>query len=149
MATGRKTSPCPILFAFYSVDEFEEPYNWIGLSAVNVNSENLRLYAQVCHQNGKCGNFRLLLCRVCRGRHGLVRKCVPHVQHDYFLLCVHVVVKTLNWKFHVVVWLTTSKNCSKVRAARAARLFFPTRPIKFLIYGHVVTVSVVDAKTPY
>ena len=146
MATGRKTSPCPILFAFYNVDEFEEPYNWIGLSAVNVNSENLRLYAQVCHQNGKCGNFRLLFCR---GRHGLVRKCVPHVQHDYFLLCVHVVVKTLNWKFHVVVWLTTSKNCSKVRAARAARLFFPTRPIKFLIYGLVVTVSVVGAKTPY
>ena len=27
------------------------------------------------------------------------------------------------WKFHVVVWQTTSKNCIKKRAARAARLF--------------------------
>ena len=36
-----------------------------------------------------------------------------------------------------------------MRAARAARLFFLTRPIKFLIYGVVVAVPVVDAKTPY
>ena len=34
-----------------------------------------------CHQNGKYGNFTLLFCR---GRHGLVLKCVSHVQHDYF-----------------------------------------------------------------
>ena len=27
------------------------------------------------------------------------------------------------WKFHVVVWQTTSKNCTKKRPARAARLF--------------------------
>ena len=36
-----------------------------------------------------------------------------------------------------------------MRAARAARLFFLIRPIKFLIYGVVVAVPVVDAKTPY
>jgi len=36
-----------------------------------------------------------------------------------------------------------------VRAARAAQLFFHTRPIKFLIYGVVLAVPVVDAKTPY
>ena len=35
-----------------------------------------------------------------------------------------------------------------MRAARAARLFSLTRPIKFLIYGVVVAVPVVDAKTP-
>ena len=35
-----------------------------------------------------------------------------------------------------------------MRAARAAQLFFHTRPIKFLIYGVVVAVPVVDAKTP-
>ena len=29
------------------------------------------------------------------------------------LLCVHVVVKTLNLEFHVVIWQTTSKNCTK------------------------------------
>ena len=33
-----------------------------------------------------------------------------------------------------------------MRAARAARLFFLIRPIKFLICGVVVTVAVVDAK---
>ena len=31
--------------------------------------------------NCKGGNFMLLFCR---GRHGLVHKSVPHVQHDYF-----------------------------------------------------------------
>ena len=36
-----------------------------------------------------------------------------------------------------------------MRAARAAQLFFHTRPIKFLIYGVVLAVPVVDAKTPY
>ena len=36
-----------------------------------------------------------------------------------------------------------------MRAARAARLFFLTRPIKILICGVVVAVAVVDAKVPY
>ena len=36
-----------------------------------------------------------------------------------------------------------------MRAARAARLFFLTRPIKTLICGVVVVVAVVDAKAPY
>ena len=36
-----------------------------------------------------------------------------------------------------------------MRAARAARLFFLTRPIKILICGVVVAVAVVDAKAPY
>ena len=31
-----------------------------------------------CPQNHKYGNFTLLFCR---GRHGVVLKCVPHVQH--------------------------------------------------------------------
>ena len=48
-----------------------------------------------------------------------------------------------------VVLQKTARTCSSERAARAARLFFHTRPIKFLIYGVVVAVPVVDAKTPY
>ena len=51
--------------------------------------------------------------------------------------------------FHVVVWQRTSRNYSKVRTARAARLFVLIRPIKFLIYDVIVAVSVVDAKVPY
>ena len=43
----------------------------------------------------------------------------------------------------------TARTCSYERAARVARLFFHPRPIKFLIYGVVVAVPVVDAKTPY
>ena len=43
----------------------------------------------------------------------------------------------------------TARACSEERAARAARLFFHTRPTKFLIYGVVVAAPVVDAKTPY
>ena len=51
--------------------------------------------------------------------------------------------------FHVVVWQRTSRNYSKVRTARAARLFVLIRPIKFLIYDVIVAVSVVDSKVPY
>ena len=52
------------------------------------------------------------------------------------------------WKLHVVVLQRTARTCSQERAARAARLFFHTRPIKFLVYGIVVAAPVVDAKTP-
>ena len=49
---------------------------------------------------------------------------------------------------HSIVVIRTARTCSLERAARAARLFFHTRPIKFLVYGVVVAVLVVDAKTP-
>ena len=39
-----------------------------------------------------------------------------------------------------------ARSCSKVRAARAARLFFLIRPIKFFIWGIVIAIPVVDAK---
>ena len=39
------------------------------------------------------------------------------------LLCVDVVVKTLNLEISRCLWQATSKNCTKV-CARAARLFF-------------------------
>ena len=45
-------------------------------------------------------------------------------------------------KFHVVVWQTTSKTCTKKRAARAARLFFLVQPVKQLICGDVVAVVI-------
>ena len=53
------------------------------------------------------------------------------------LLFVNVVVKTLNLK--IVICQTTSKNCTKVRAARAARLFFliNIQPIRSLFSGVV------------
>ena len=54
------------------------------------------------------------------------------------LLGVHVVVKTLNLEIHAVVWQTTSKNSTKVRAARAARLFF----LIYIQSGVVVAVAV-------
>ena len=47
------------------------------------------------------------------------------------------------WKFQAVDWQPTSKNCTKKRAARAARLFFPIQPIKSLISGVVVVVAVI------
>ena len=36
---------------------------------------------------------------------------------------------------HVVILQRTASNCFEVRAGRAARLLFLTRPIKFLICG--------------
>ena len=38
--------------------------------------------------------------------------------------------------------------CSNARAARAARIFFLIRPIKFLLSGVVVADPVIDAKAP-
>ena len=53
------------------------------------------------------------------------------------LSCVRVVVKTLNFcKFHAVIWQISSKNCTEVRAARAARLFFLIQPIRSLFSGN-------------
>ena len=49
------------------------------------------------------------------------------------------------WKFHVVVWQTTSKHCTKKLAARAARLFSFIHPIKSLICCVVVDVAVVKS----
>ena len=45
------------------------------------------------------------------------------------LLCVHVVVETLNMEIPRCRLTDTSDNSSKVRAARAARLFFLIQPI--------------------
>ena len=61
------------------------------------------------------------------------------------LLCVYVVVKTFSLKFHVVIWQTTSKNCTKVRAALAARLVFHIQPIRSLFSGVVLAVATVLA----
>ena len=53
------------------------------------------------------------------------------------------------WRFHGGVLQRTARNRSKVRAARAARLFtFVIQPMKVLICGVVVAVPVVDAKAP-
>ena len=49
------------------------------------------------------------------------------------------------WKFHVVVQQTTSKHCTKTRAACAARLFFFIQSIKSLICGVVVDVAAVKS----
>ena len=40
------------------------------------------------YQNRKCGSFMLLFCR---GRHGTILKCVPHVQHAYFSLIIFLI----------------------------------------------------------
>ena len=51
-------------------------------------------------------------------------------------------------KFHVVIWQTNSKNCTKVRAALAARLYFLIQPIRSLFVGVVVAVAVVLSEAP-
>ena len=45
--------------------------------------KEFQLYAYVAgRQNHKCANFTLLFCR---GRHGIILKCVAHVQYVYIL----------------------------------------------------------------
>ena len=58
------------------------------------------------------------------------------------LLCVHVVVKTLNLE---ISRRHSSKNFAQVRAARAARLFFLIQPIRSLFSGVVFAVVVLFA----
>ena len=60
---------------------------------------------------------------------------------NWFRLRPRAVVR----KFHVVVWQTTSKHCTKKRAARAGRLFSFIQPIKSLIFGVVIDVAVVKS----
>ena len=55
-------------------------------------------------------------------------------QHGEIFSCIYITMQR------------KTQDCSKVRAARAARLFFFTRLIKFLICGVVVPVSVAVAK---
>ena len=48
-------------------------------------------------------------------------------------------------EINVVIWQNTSKNCTKVRAARATRLFFLIQPIRSLFCGVVVPFAIVFA----
>ena len=43
------------------------------------------------------------------------------------LLCVHVVVKTLNLEIHVLVWQTTSKKSSKVGPGTEEKYCYKTQ----------------------
>ena len=70
------------------------------------------------------------------------------------LFCVHVVVETFettwiskfkNLEIQVVIWQTTFENLTKLRAARAARLFLVIQPMRSLFSGVVVAVAVVLA----
>jgi len=61
------------------------------------------------------------------------------------LLCVHVVLKTLNLEISRCHLAAYVKELSKTRAARAARLFFLIQPIRSLFSGVVVAVAVVLA----
>ena len=53
----------------------------------------------------------------------------------YCCLTDDVVRTSKFWNFYFVVWQTTSENCTKKCAARAARLFFLIQRIKLLIGG--------------
>ena len=59
-----------------------------------------------------------------------------------------VVVRTSNMKISRRPLADYVKNCTKNRAARAARLFFLIQPIKSLICGVVEVVAVVISLTP-
>ena len=65
------------------------------------------------------------------------------------LLRACVVVRTSNMKISRRPLADYVKNCTKKRAARAARLFFLIQPIKSLICDAVVVVAVVISWTPY
>ena len=58
-----------------------------------------------------------------------------------YLWVVTLSLKPWIWKYHVLVWQTPSKCYSKVRAARAARLFFLVQPIRSFFLGMLLPSS--------
>ena len=54
-------------------------YNWLVCAPLNYlySNEKFSVACSSYNQSNKCGNFTLLFCR---GKHGFVLKCVPHVQ---------------------------------------------------------------------
>ena len=83
------------------------------------------------------------------------RSALPLAWHEWFsckgkewkIYCCEVPLSSEPqlWKFLFVAWQTTSKHCTKKRAARAAQLFYFIQPIKLLICGVVVDVAVVKS----
>ena len=67
-------------------------------------------------------------------------------EEKWWFTVAQVVIKTENEVFHVVVLQRTVRNCSKVRAARAARLFFVIQPTKLIIWSVGIPVTVVYIK---
>ena len=129
-----------------------------GLNA----SKSLRLQSSSCGRglksyDGNCKenialtlNFALSLLRLFHVYHVVQnrRSALSFAWHEWFsckgkewkIYCCELALSSEPqiWKFHVVVWQTTSKHCTKKRAARVARLFFFIQPIKSLIFLVVV-----------
>ena len=86
------------MFAFYIVGE--EPYNWIGQRAVELNinthKKDLRLNAKVIIKKvnmvvsgcsfGNCRKFHIVLWQTSTSKNATVLKYVPQVEHVYFSL---------------------------------------------------------------
>lgn len=71
---------------------------------------------------------------------GMLLMLILRMKH--LLSCAHVCRQNRKlwiWKFHLAIWQTTSMKCTKVRAARAAPLFFLV----------LLLCVVVVAETPY
>ena len=102
---------------------------------------SLRSYDGNCNEKGP---FKIELLRLFQVGHVLQNRqsALSLALHEWFsckgkdwkIYCSELVLlsETQIWKFHVVVCQTTSKHCTKKRAARAARLFFLIKPIKSL-----------------
>ena len=66
-------------------------YNQIGTYGFEAKREKERftVVCPRCRQNLKIGHFALLFCRV---RETNVQKCLPHVQHDHFLVLQSIIL---------------------------------------------------------
>ena len=104
-------------------------FDWPSMSLSFTTSLSINLISTFCTNfvflHSK--NFKFLHCL------GLI-DILSANQHGEIFSCIYITMQR------------KTQDCSKVRAARAARLFFFTRLIKFLICGVVVPVSVAVAK---
>ena len=137
---------------------------WVSMSRQWGDILVLRSYDSNCKENVTLKllklNFALSLLRLFHIDRVIQNSGLSLAWHDWFscnkgkewkIYCCELPLSSEPqiWKFHVVVWQTTTKHCTKKRAARAARLFFFIQPINSLICGVVVDVAVVKSWTLY
>ena len=67
---------------------------WQSTLKPDLYARTFTVVCSSCHHNLQCGNFKgfvvvvswllvLFVCLFCRGLHGIVLKCVPHVQGNF------------------------------------------------------------------
>lgn len=110
-------------------------YAWRLVHATNTSLQNIMLWSVKCSAIISCWS-RCTRCLFC-----LFDKNCFHVKEETENLLQRCRVQI--WKFHIIVWQTTSKNCTR---ERDPRLFFLIQPIISFICGVAVALAIAEIR---